>query len=319
MSRAVTRSGAGGPSADGRRRAPVDEYQPSAFSRWGRKGVPYFFIAPNMIVFLLFSIWPAFYSFYISLFSTSPFHPPRMVGLDNYGVLAQDRLFRTALANSAVYVLAFTTLVTVLAIAVAILLNAKIRAKGVFRGAFFLPFLLSPAVVGLVWQWILQREVGLLNIVLETLGIPAQPWLLDSTLAMVAIVLVGVWINLGFFALILLAGLQSINPVLYEAASIDGASPWSEFRFVTLPLLVPSIMVVLILSVIAGFKAFDYIFVLTGGGPVFSTTLLVQYIYRTGFDQVQFGLGAAASIVLFAVVFTLTLVQFTVGRRREAI
>lgn len=280
---------------------------------------PYAFLTPNMTIFLLFSIWPALYSFYVSLFSTSPFRPPEFVGLGNYAELGRDDLFRQALMNSFVYVTAFTFLVTVLSVVLAVLLNQQIRAKGFLRGAFFLPVLLSPAVVGLVWRWILQRDVGLLNVVLNALGIPPQPWLLDGTLAMTAIISVGLWIHLGFFAMIVLAGLQSIDPVLYEAADVDGASTWAQFRHVTLPLLGPTIMVVLILSVISGFKAFDYIFVLTGGGPVFSTTLLVQYIYRVGFDQVQFGLGAAASVVLFLVVFTLTLGQFVLGRRREAI
>lgn len=298
---------------------PAAPEQPRLLARWRRAATPYLFVGPNMVVFLLFSIWPAFYSFYISLFSTSPFQPPRFVGLDNYGQLMSDRLFQEALVNTVVYVASFTVLVSVLAIAVAVLLNAKIRAKGFFRGAFFLPFLLSPAVIGLVWEWILQREVGLLNIVLDALGIPPQPWLLDGTWAMISIIVVGIWINLGFFALIVLAGLQSINPMLYEAADIDGAGPFAQFRYVTLPLLVPTLMVVLVLSVIAGFKAFDYIFVLTGGGPTFSTTLIVQFIYRTGFDQFQFGLAAAASIVLFLVVFTLTLGQLLFARRREAV
>lgn len=284
-----------------------------------RSSVPYLFVTPNIAIFLLFSIWPAFYSVYISLFSTSPYRAAEFVGLGNYGELLREDLFRKSLVNSIVYVIAFTVVVTTAAVLVAVLLNTRIRAKGVFRGAFLLPFLLSPAVIGLVWQWILQRDVGLLNIVLEALNVPPQPWLLDGTLAMVSIVMVGVWIHLGFFALIILAGLQSINPTLYEAADIDGASPFAQFRYLTLPLLVPSIMVVLILSVIGGFKAFDYIFVLTGGGPVNATMLMVQYIYKKGFDQVQFGLGAAASISLFVIVFTLTILQYVLGRRREAI
>ena len=293
--------------------------QRSWWHRARRSSVPYLFVTPNIAIFLLFSIWPAFYSIYISLFSTSPFRAAEYVGLGNYGELLREDLFRKSLINSVIYVVAFTAIVTAAAVVVAVLLNTRIRAKGFFRGAFLLPFLLSPAVIGLVWQWILQRDVGLLNTVLGTLNIPPQPWLLDGTLAMASIVMVGVWIHLGFFALIVLAGLQSINPTLYEAADIDGASPFAQFRYVTLPLLVPSIMVVLILSVIGGFKAFDYIFVLTGGGPVNATTLMVQYIYKKGFDQVQFGLGAAASITLFVIVFALTILQYVLGRRREAI
>lgn len=319
MSRATKTRQSGDPQPDESTSRTVEEARTGLLRRVRRKSIPYLFLTPNLAIFFLFSIWPAFYSFYISLFSTSPYRAPRFVGLGNYGELMREDLFQKALLNSIVYVTAFTMIVLVLSVLAAVLLNTKIRAKGVFRGAFFLPFLLSPAVVGLVWQWILQGDVGLLNVVLDSLNIPTRPWLLDGTLAMASIILVGVWINIGFMALIILAGLQSIDPVLYEAADIDGAGPFAEFRYVTLPLLVPSIMVVLILSVIAGFKAFDYIFVLTGGGPVNSTMLLVQYIYKKGFDQAQFGMGAAASMALFVIVFSLTLVLYTVGRRREAI
>ncbi|CAN5149659.1 sugar ABC transporter permease [soil metagenome] len=284
----------------------------------GRRFAPYLFVAPNMVIFALFTIGPAFYSFYLSLFSTSPFRETRFAGLGNYQTLAGDDLFRTAVGNTAVFVAAFTTLVTVLAISVAVLLNGRIRGRGFFRSAIFFPVLLSPVVVALVWNWILDTNVGLLNAALQAIGLSPQPWLLDGDLAMIVIIAVGVWIHVGFYALIVLAGLQGVDQSVYEAAEVDGASPWQRFWSVTLPLIRPTVMVVLILSVIAGFQAFDYIFVLTGGGPTFSTTLWVQFIYRTGFDQFRFGLAAAASVVLFLVVFALTAMQYLVARRSDA-
>jgi alpha-1,4-digalacturonate transport system permease protein len=284
----------------------------------GTRLAPYLFLAPNMVLFLLFTIGPAFYSFYLSAFSTSPFRATRFVGLGNYAELLDDGAFRNAVGNSVVFVVSHTTIVTLVAIAVAVLLNTRIRARGFFRSVYFFPVLLSPVVVALVWRWILDTDVGLLNAALQAVGLEPQPWLLDGNLAMMVVIAVGVWIHTGFYAMILLAGLQSIDQSLYEAALVDGASPWQKFLRVTLPLLRPTILVVLILSVIAGFQAFDYIFVLTGGGPTFSTALWVQYIYRTGFDDFRFGLAAAASVLLFLVVFALTMLQFVYARRSEA-
>ncbi len=280
---------------------------------------PYLFLLPNMLLFALFTIGPALYSFYLSLFNTSPFRATRFAGFANYADLAADELFRTAVANSIVFVVAFTAVGTALSVGVALLLNSRIKARGFFRSAFFFPVVLSPVVVALVWHWILDQNSGLLNLMLEKVGIGGQPWLLDGTLAMASVVGVGIWIHLGFYALIVLAGLQAINQDLFEAARVDGATSWQETRYVTLPLLRPTILVVLILSVIAGFQAFDYIFVLTGGGPTFSTTLMVQFIYRTGFEQFRFGLAAAGAVVLFLIIFSLTMLQFIAARRGDAV
>lgn len=284
-----------------------------------RRIAPYLFLLPNMLLFALFTIGPALYSFYLSLFSTSPFRATRFAGLENYAALAGDELFRTAVTNSVLFVFSFTVIVTIASVAVALLLNSRIKAKGFFRSAFFFPVVLSPVVVALVWHWILDQNSGLLNLMLEYVGIGGRPWLLNGTLAMASVVGVGVWIHLGFYALIVLAGLQAINTDLFEAARVDGASPWQETRYVTLPLLRPTVLVVLILSVIAGFQAFDYIFVLTGGGPTFSTLLMVQFIYRTGFEQFRFGLAAAGAVVLFLIIFSLTMLQFIAARRGEAV
>ncbi len=282
--------------------------------------VPYLFLTPNLAVFLIFIIIPAVYNFYLSLFRTSPFRPPEFVGADNFAYLVQqDDLFWRAMRNIAVFVVGDVSLLTLGALLIGVLLNQDVRLRGFFRSAFFYPVLLSPVVVALVWQWILNTQFGALNAVLQALSLSRQPWLLRPNWAMFWVVFVHVWATLGFFALIVLAGLQSIPPVLYEAALIDGAGRWAGFRYVTLPLLMPSLMVVLILSMIRSFEVFDHVYVLTGGGPGTATLMIVQYIYRSAFQLDQFGLAAAASLVLFVVIFSLTVLQYLMGRWREAI
>lgn len=286
-----------------------------------RAGImPYLFLAPNLLVFVTFIIIPAFYNFYLSLFKTSFDKPPEFVGLDNFTYLFQrDDLFWRALSNLVVFVIGDVSLILIFSLIIALLLNEDIRFRGFFRSIFFYPVLLSPIVVALIWRWFLNTQYGLLNNVLRGLGFPAQPWLLRADLAMMWVILVHVWATVGFFALILLAGLQSIPPVLYEAAVVDGATRWRSFWHVTLPLLMPTIFVVLVLSLIRAFEVFDHIYALTGGGPGTATLMIVQYIYRTGFELNQFGLAAAASLVLFVIIFSLTVLQYLLGRLGEAV
>ena len=290
------------------------------FKRQRLQIAPYLFLLPNLAIFVIFIIVPAIYNFYLSLFRTSPFHPPEFVGADNFIYLAQqDDFFWRAMQNIVVFVLGDVTFIVVLSVLIGVLLNQNIRGRGFFRSAFFYPVLLSPVVVALVWQWFLNNQFGLLNTALQALGLPRTPWLLRADWAMFWAIFVHVWATLGFFSLIILAGLQSIPPILYEAAIVDGANRWRTFRHITLPLLVPTLMTVLILSMIRSFEVFDHVYVLTGGGPGTATLMVVQYIYRAAFQLDQFGLAAAASLVLFIVIFALTVLQYLMGRFGEAI
>jgi alpha-1,4-digalacturonate transport system permease protein len=282
--------------------------------------IPYLFLAPNLLVFVIFIIIPAIYNFYLSLFKTSFDKPPEFVGLDNFIYLFQrDDFFWRALSNLIIFVIGDVGLILILSLSIALLLNEDIRWRGFFRSVFFYPVLLSPVVVALIWRWFLNTQYGLLNNLLRAVGIPPQPWLLRPDLAMLWVILVHVWATVGFFALILLAGLQAIPPVLYEAALVDGATRWRSFWHITLPLLAPTIFVVFILSMIRSFEVFDHIYALTGGGPGTATMMIVQYIYRTGFEMNQFGLASAASLVLFIIIFSLTLLQYWLGRLGEAV
>lgn len=287
---------------------------------WGLRLAPYLFLLPNMLIFGVFTIYPAINGVNISLYQSPNGRVFRYVGLGNYENILSDPQFWQVVRQTAVYAVSYVVLASVLAIGIAVLVDQQKRAKTFFRGVFFVPVLISPVVVGLVWGWMLERQGGLVNSVLGGLGIGEIPWLVDSTLSMVSIIGVGVWMQVGFYMLIILAGLQGIDPSLYEASRMDGANRWLQFRSITLPLLQPSIVVVVILGVIHGFQAFDFIFTLTGGGPVGATTLIVQYIYENGFvSPIRYGTAAAAGVLLFLLIFTLTIINWIISRRREAV
>jgi alpha-1,4-digalacturonate transport system permease protein len=197
-------------------------------------------------------------------------------------------------------------------------LNREIRGRGFFRAVFFFPVLLSPVVVALIWKWILLRD-GILNAFLVSIGMDKILFFVSPEWAMFWAVFVSIWAHMGFYTLILLAGLQAIQPDLYEAAEMDGTSKERVFWCITLPLLWPNLLVVVVLALIKGVQVFDEVFVLTGGGPGTATQFIVQYIYNTGFtEQVQnFGLASAASIVLGVILFVLTMLQLAVTRARD--
>jgi len=287
---------------------------------WNQRLAPYLFVLPNMLIFGVFTIYPAINGFNVSRYDSSNGRTFTSVGGRNYEQLFGDDEFWSAARATAVFVLAFVVLSTVAAIGLALLLIRPIRARALFRAVFFLPVLLSPVVVGLLWSWILERRSGGLNALLGGIGLPEFGWLVHGPLTLSVTVFVGVWMHLGFYTLIIMAGLQGIDVTYYEAATIDGASSWQRFRHVTWPLLRPTTLVVVILALITGFQAFDFIYTLTGGGPLGATTLMVQYIYEHAFrSPIRYGLAAAGSVVLFCTIFALTMLNFLYGRRRESI
>ena len=297
----------------------------------GVRRMPWVFLLPNLVIFGMFILFPMVLNvFYSTTGGTNLFPQDRpYVGADNYERLfdcdnflepnscAEDRFWR-AVRNTGIFVLGQVGGMVILSLLTAIVLNQKIVARGFFRSVFFYPVLLSPVVVALIWKWILQRD-GVLNAVLVNLGMEPIQFLLNGNWAMSWVIVVSIWAHMGFYTLILLAGLQAIPAELYDAAAIDGANTVQGFRNVTLPLLMPTMMVVLVLALIRAVQMFDEVYVLTGGGPGTATMLIVQYIYTTGFaTQVQrFGLAAAASVVLGVVLLLATLAQLRLGRGTE--
>ncbi len=299
--------------------------------RFGTQKMAWFFVLPNLIIFAIFILLPMMLNFYYAFTgSTNLFPQDRpFVGTSNFTTLltcqdflqpttCQQDIFWRAVWNTGVYVVFEVGGIVIISLVTAVALNQRIKARGFFRSIFFYPVLLSPVVVALIWKWILQRD-GLFNAIIVALGGTRVPFLLDPDWARFWVIIVSIWAQMGFYTLILLAGLQSIPPEYYEAAQIDGASNRNSFRYITLPLLMPTMLVVLVLSLIRAVQVFDQSFSLTGGGPGTATTYIVQYIYNTGFTSPsrQAGLAAAASVVLAAVLMILTLTQLRLGRKTE--
>ncbi len=296
----------------------------------GQQKIAWVFLLPNLLIFGLFTYLPIGVNFlYATTGGTNLWPGDRpFLGMDNFEVLldcenyldpatCRRDLFWVAVYNSAQFVVLQVGFMVTFALITALILNRKIIGRGFWRSVFFYPVLLSPVVVALIWKWILQRE-GVLNAALVGLGADPVNWLLSPDWAFFWVVFVNIWFQMGFYTLILLAGLQAIPPDVYEAAEMDGTKPVRVFTRITLPLLMPTMIVVLVLALIRAVQAFDEIFVLTGGGPGSATMFIVQYIYETGFaSQIQqFGIAAAASLLLAVVLFILTMLQLRATRRQ---
>jgi ABC-type sugar transport system permease subunit len=302
---------------------PRAQRQEPARRRWSRpqarRVAPYLFVLPNMVIFGIFTIYPALYGFNLSLYDSRNGQDFTYVGLQNYERILTDPQFLEVVRNTVLFVVAFVVISMALSVLFAVLLDAQLHGKSFFRAVLFLPVILSPVIVGLVWGWLLDRNTGLVNTILGAVGLGQPGWLTEPRLALASVIAVGIWTHLGFYTLIMLAGLQSIDRTLYEASSMDGAGAWKKFTRITLPLLKPTTLVVLILATIHGFQAFDFIYNLTGGGPVGASTLIVQFIYEKAFQSpIRYGLATAGSVLLFLAVFTITLINWLVGRRQEA-
>lgn len=297
----------------------------------GASRMPYVFVLPNLAVFVIFILIPMFLNFYYAFTGGTRLLPQErpFVGGENFAYLfdcgnfldpntCREDTFWIAMFNTAWFVVLQVGSLVLVSLGTALVLNQKIKARTFFRSVFFYPVLLSPVVVALIWRWILQND-GLLNALIVSLGGDRQPFLVNIGWTRFWVVFISVWSQMGFYTLILLAGLQSIPHELYEASAIDGANRWQVFRQITLPLLMPTMLVVLVLSLIRAVQSFDIVYAFSNGGPGTATTFLVQYIYTTAFSaqSFQFGLAAAASLVLAAILLVLTLVQLRVGRQSE--
>ncbi len=276
------------------------------------------FALPSLVILSVFVFWPIVQALLFSLRDWSLLAQERpWTGLANYRELLGDARFRNALRNTTVYTLGTVPLGIVLALGLALLLNTHVRGRAVLRALFFLPVIGSFAVVAIIWTFLLDPDIGLIAYYLKAVGISTTAWLRSTTWAMPAVILVGIWKNLGFTMVLFLAGLQSISPSLYEAAAVDGASGWATFRHVTLPGLRQTLIFVVVISVIGSFQVFDQVYVMTRGGPLFSTETIVTYLYYQGFELFRLGYASAIACVLFAIVFGFTMIQLRVLRYRE--
>ena len=298
----------------------------------GRHRLAWLFVGPNLLVFGIFTFLPIVINFFYASsggVNLMPLERP-FTGLENFQILFECRdytdlstcrkdVFWRALFNTLKFTFLQVGLMVLFSLVTALVLNRKIVGRGFWRGVFFYPVLLSPVVVALIWKWMLQSQ-GAFNAGLAAFGGPAVEWLTDASWAFFWTVFVSIWAHMGFYTLILLAGLQAIPQDLYEAAQMDRANPWRTLTRITLPMLMPNLIVVLVLAAIRAVQIFDEVFVLTGGGPGTATTFIVQFIYQTGFaEQIHlYGLAAAASLALAGFLVVLTLAQLRLTRASEA-
>ena len=276
----------------------------------------YAFMGPSLVVIAVFLVWPMYRALRISFMDYSVFGASEWIGLENYRTLLSDSNFHNAFWNTIYYAGVTTPVSVALALGLALLLNQRIPARGFFRASIFLPVVTSLAIVAIAWTFLLDPNIGLLQYWLEKIGVRSGGWLQDPEWAMPAVILVGIWKNVGFYMVMYLAGLQSIPREFYEAASVDGATAWQRFRRITWPLLSNTTMFVFIIAAIAALQAFDQIYVMTRGGPFFQTETLVMQIYRLGFSEFEMGYAWAISWVLVVLIFFLSLIQIRYFSRR---
>lgn len=282
---------------------------------WRRWAVIVTFLAPGLVPLLLFTVGPMVASAGLSLLHWDLLRPPRFIGLDNYARLAGDTAFRAAVGHTIQFVAGYLPLVLVGGLVIALALNQRLRGLAMFRTIYFMPLVTSWVVVALMWRWLLDPNVGIVNYALGLVGIHGPGWYTDPAWAMPSVIIASAWKDLGFVMVILLAGLQSIPEEYYEAASVDGAGRWTRFRHITLPLLTPSLFFVVVISLINNLQVFDQVWVMTGGGPAGATSVVVEQIVRNAFRYGQMGYAAAMSWVFFVVILVITALQFRFQRR----
>ncbi len=265
------------------------------------------FLLPSIAIFVLYRILPLLWNVVLSLQQFSLFGQTKWIWLEHYRDMWDDEVFWTSLWNTLIY-LASAPFGIALALAVSLAVNSEIRGRNMYRTIVFLSYPLMTVAVGIIWRWMYDEKVGLFNFILRSLGVIDQPlpFLQSFELALPSVLLANVWQILGFYMIILLAGLQNIPQNLYEAAAIDGASAGQQFFRITLPLLRPSIFLAFVIGIMTSFTSFDLVYVMTGGGPGHSSELLVTYIYKAAFELSKIDYAAALTVVQFVLLVALT-------------
>jgi multiple sugar transport system permease protein len=271
------------------------------------------FIAPALVGFLLFFIWPTVRGIYLSFTSFNLLTPPEWTGLTNYVRMVQDPIFWNAMRVTLVYVVINIVLQTVLALVIAVMMQRLTKRTWV-RGVVLTPYLVSNVVAAMVFLWILDYQLGIGNNIIAALGVDRIPFLSDSTWVIPTIAVINVWRHVGYTALLIFAGLQTIPDTMYEAGRVDGASEVRMFRSITVPLLRPVLALVLIITVVGSFQVFDTVAITTAGGPVNSSRVLQFYIYDLAFGRFQFGYASALSVALLVVLVAISFAQYKLTR-----
>jgi len=276
-------------------------------------------LSPILVLVIVFFVYPLFRVFFMSLQDWHPLGRPEFIGFSNYRGVLSSTEFWVSFYNTIIYTLIVTPMIMIPALYFAVVLNKTSLKSKFFRTVFFLPVAISFVVASYIWQWIYNDIYGLLNYILASIGLIDQPvvWLGETWLARVMVSVMVAWKTTGFSMMILLAGLQAIPHEVYEAAKIDGANSRQEFWRITLPLLRPTLMLALIISIAGSFKAFDHFYIMTGGGPMRTTQTIVMFINKYSFEFYRVGAGAAASVILLVVLLALSSLQLRIGGFRR--
>jgi multiple sugar transport system permease protein len=275
----------------------------------------YGFLFPSLVFLGAFTVYPVFSSLQLSLTKWELMRKPTFIGFRNYVALFSDERFWQVLTNTFYYVGVVMPLGIVVSLMLAVALNQKIHGLRVFRAIFFLPVISTWVAVAVVWRWMYNYEFGVFNHFLSMVGIPPVDWLGSLAWAMPSVIVVSVWKSAGYAMMIFLAGLQGIPTVYYEASEIDGAKGSHQFFYITLPLLTPSILFVAVMSTISSFQVFGPIYIMTDGGPLGATDVLIFYLFESGFRFYQMGYASAIAWILFLFIFALTIIQMTLSKK----
>jgi alpha-1,4-digalacturonate transport system permease protein len=290
--------------------SPVRLRRSSTRSQSEFQWAPYLFLVPTVGLLFLFSLYPMGYGVWMSLQNVDVVRgTSRFIGLGNYLQLFQDAQFGLSVFNTAWYTLTVVPLIVAGSIAIAVFLRESRPARLLARVGFYIPFVLSPVVVATSWKWLLNEDLGVIDGFLKWAGMSTIPWLSADFYARASVVLASVWNLVGFYMLMVLAGLSQISQELYEAARIEGAAKWQQFWHITLPMLRPTILLVVILALVHATQAFETILLLTDGGPGGATRLVVQNMYQAAFGRLQPGYGVAQAVVLMPVILFVAWLQ----------
>jgi ABC-type sugar transport system permease subunit len=271
------------------------------------------FLTPPLALYIVIVVAPLLVSFYYSLTDWNGFNPNyNFVGLDNFLKIGRDPLFANAIRNTVVWMVAAVLLPSLGGLAIALALNGRGMSGNIYKSLFYLPICLSLVVIGQVWIWMYHPDWGLINVVLEGLGLDGltRAWLADPDTALISVIIAWSWQQMGLSMVIFLAGLTSVPTELTEAAEIDGASYWQALRYVVIPLLMPATVVVMALAIINSLKSFDIVYVMTQGGPFHSSDTLAMFMYTESFKKYYMGYGSAISVVLFAISLVIIVLYF---------
>lgn len=271
--------------------------------------LPYLLVSPYLLFVLVFVLFPVLFCFFLTFNKWNIISPMKFVGVDNYTRLFHDRLFWKAIGNTIKFLLVHIPLQLVVSLFLAYLLNQKIKAVSFFRSAFFMPVIVSGVVVTILWQQLLGYDAGLINRFLTTIGVKKMGWLVDPDVAIYSIAVMATWKNVGLYVILFLIGLQTVPPQYYEAAKLEGANRWQQFYHITLPMINPTIFMVVILSTIGGFSLFIEPYIMTGGGPLNTTLSAVLYIYKQAFQYYNMGYSATLGFFYALIIMSVVVLQ----------